>query len=150
MQCKMGYEYHTFRRASIFCGSLRRRRIQRRRRLMWYIFSEGTQDFGRRSGGMVRPYSQPDGRGIYKWIFSMLNLGLWRFSFLRSACGLIPSILIQRITVYQIRKDWYVLLCCVRHRITSNSCGKISQDQESWKGQADVDVYIETTTVSIH
>lgn len=45
--------------ASICARSLRRSRTQRRRRLVWYIFSAGTQALGLRSGGMVMPYSQP-------------------------------------------------------------------------------------------
>lgn len=49
----------TFLMASICARSLRRRRTQRRRRLVWYIFSAGTQALGLRSGGMVMPYSQP-------------------------------------------------------------------------------------------
>lgn len=49
----------TFLRASIFCWSRRLIRIHRLRRLVWYIFSAGTHDLGRRSGGMGMPYSQP-------------------------------------------------------------------------------------------
>ena len=49
--------------ASICARSLRRSRTQRRRRLVWYIFSAGTQALGLRSGGMVMPYSQPWGEG---------------------------------------------------------------------------------------
>lgn len=48
--------------ASICARSLRRSRTQRRRRLVWYIFSAGTQALGLRSGGMVMPYSQPWGQ----------------------------------------------------------------------------------------
>lgn len=50
----------TFLRASIFCWSRLLKRIQRLLRFVWYIFSDGTQDLGLRSGGMVRPYSQPE------------------------------------------------------------------------------------------
>lgn len=55
----------TFLSASVFCISLRRSRIQRLRRLVWYIFSDGTQDFGRRSGGRVIPYSHPTGKSKF-------------------------------------------------------------------------------------
>lgn len=50
----------TFLSASILLRSLLLSLIQRLLLLVWYIFSEGTQDLGRRSGGMVMPYSQPE------------------------------------------------------------------------------------------
>lgn len=58
-------DWCTFLSASIFSISLRRSRIQRLLRLVWYIFSDGTQDFGRRSGGRVIPYSHPTGKSRF-------------------------------------------------------------------------------------
>lgn len=70
----------TFFKASIFCWSRRLSRIHRLLRLVWYSFSAGTHDLGRRSGGMVMPYSQPKHRCICKhdlwsiWYVVMIGL----------------------------------------------------------------------------
>lgn len=71
---KISLSLFTFLRASIFCWSLRLIRIHLLRRLVWYIFSAGTQDLGRRSGGMVMPYSQPAHNTHNEFLFQLLLL----------------------------------------------------------------------------